>query len=118
MQIEVIGAFIIGLTVGLQFLLRAKYADLKGHVARLEDKLNERESVPYALRNWSEDVLARNTNSRIAMQNLRDLVEVAQWNLEVETKLLGQIRNGEWDKDQPAASSRPPQDSTRGNGNS
>ena len=68
----------------------------------------KRESVPYATRNAMEDVLARNTNSRIALQNLRDLVEVAEWNLEVEGRLLGQIRSGEYDKDQPAAPRRPP----------
>ena len=70
----------------------------------------EKESVPYGMRNGMEDVLARNTNSRIALQNLRDLVEVAEWNLEVESRLLGQIRNGEYDKEQPAASSKPPSD--------
>ena len=116
LEVEIIGAFIIGLMIGLQFFLRAQYRHLEDHVARLEGQLKiklkpERgNGVPYKTRNGMEDVSARATNAIVRLQNLRNDVEQALWDVEVVNRLAGQIRNGEYDKDQAAASKHPPGD--------
>ena len=121
MEIEIIGAFIIGLTVALLIFLRAQHRHLEFHIAQLEDKLNEKENVPYALRNGLEDVLAPNADVRVMLQNLRAWKENYEYSLDRiellldnQANMVGQIRGGTYNKDQPAS----PRDSTTSNGDS
>ena len=118
MQIEVIGAFIIGLTVGLQFLLRANYADLKSEVSQLQEKLNERENVPYWMRSGMEDAMAPGVDLLVELQRIRVLqennnawIDRAELKVKRQIELFGQIRGGTYNKDQPA--NRPPGDGTK-----
>ena len=63
--------------------------------------------VPYSLRNGLEDVLAVNARMRLM---LAETITIAQATLrasEAQAELLGQIRNGSYDPDQPAVSRLP-----------
>ena len=119
MQLEIIVAFIVGLTVGLQFFLRAQYRHLEDHVKRLENQLDEKESVPYLQRQGMEDAIAPGVDLLLDLERMRTIQEnnsawldKAELKIKRQIELYGQVRGGTWNKDQPAS----PSDSTRDNG--
>ena len=84
----------------------------------------QKQDVPYWMRNGMEDVMAPNVDMRVMLQNMRVykenldyFLDRAELDLENQANMVGQIRGGTYDKDQPRAP-RPPSDSTRGNGDS
>lgn len=60
----------------------------------------EPESIPYWLRNAAEDAMVPNVRILLEIQQFLVILENE---LEVQRKLLGEIRNGQYRKDQPAA---------------
>lgn len=66
--------------------------------------------VPYIFLNGVEDATAINIDSLIA---IRDFLIMVENRLNDQRLLLGQIRNGEYEKDQPAASRRRNGESTK-----
>ena len=119
LEIEIIGAFMFGLIVGLLFFLRAQHRHLEGHVARLEKKLDEKESVPYLQRQGMEDAIAPGVDLLLDLQRMRTIQEnntawldKAELKIKRQIELYGQVRGGTWDKDQPAS----PRGSTTENG--
>ena len=59
--------------------------------------------VPYSLRNGLEDVLAVNARMRILLEQTITIAQATLAASEAQAELLGQIRNGSYDKDQRAA---------------
>jgi hypothetical protein len=59
--------------------------------------------VPYSLRNGLEDVLAVNARMRLMLAETITIAQAALRESEAQAELLGQIRNGSYDPDQPAA---------------
>jgi hypothetical protein len=113
---------IVFIVVLLSRLALARYSNkkLQGRMDLMEEALSEKENVPYWLRNWSEDVISPNVHMTVLLRSLKrqqedvlDFLDRAEWDLERQNRLIGQIRNGEYRKDQPGS---PREDSTRGNG--
>lgn len=84
-----VGLLLGGLTVGLLALYR-RVRDLEG-------------GRPYWLRNGMEDVTALNVRALLRLKAQLSEIEDA---LEIQNQLVGQIRNGEYRKEQPAAPRR------------
>lgn len=63
-------------------------------------KEEPKQSVPYLLRNGLEDTAAINIKMLLEIQSFLTALENE---LEIQRNLIGQIRNGQYDKSQPAA---------------
>lgn len=85
----IVGLLMGGLLVGLLALLH--------RVSELE------RGRPYWLRNGMEDVTALNVRALLKLKHELEDIEFA---LEAQNKLVGQIRNGEYRKEQPASPRR------------
>jgi len=59
--------------------------------------------VPYSLRNGLEDALAVNTRMRLILAQTITMAQAVLRESEAQAELLGQIRNGSYDKEQKAA---------------
>jgi len=82
---------------------------------RLHQYINDTEQtkakgVPYFWRNFIEDTAVPNIRTRDRLEMLRKLVKMLEREiedgyeeLEIQSSLLEQYRNGTYDKDQPAA---------------
>lgn len=59
----------------------------------------KKESVPYWLRYGMEDVITPNVRILLEIQQFLTVIENE---LEIQRQLIGEIRNGQYDKNQPA----------------
>ena len=69
----------------------------------------QKQDVPYWMRNGMEDVMAPNVDMRVMLQNMRVykenldyFLDRAELDLENQANMVGQIRGGTYNKDQPA----------------
>lgn len=94
----------IALIVGFIAVIFVGGAFMYAYFVRRLSK-REKGNVPYWLRNGMEDATAINIGNLIAV---RDFLMILENRINDARLLLGQIRNGEYDKEQPTASRRPP----------
>jgi hypothetical protein len=58
-------------------------------------------SLPYWVRNGLEDLTVPNIRMRMMLEQVRAYVDNAERELKATSELMGDIRNGEYDQDQP-----------------
>lgn len=86
-----LGLSIAGLLVALLAYQRARDAER-----------NQGESFPYWVRNGLEDAMVPNVRSRMLLEQIKAWLESFEREMRVQDEIIGEIRNGEYDKDQQA----------------
>ena len=86
------------------------YAAGRFHQDYIQREENEKKGVPYFWRNFVEDTAVPNIRTRDHLEYLHKLLKMTEREIEdgleelnIQSQLLGQYRNGTYENDQPAA---------------